>query len=416
MTLARWQATIQDDEGNVISGASVEVRREISGSPLASLFSDRDGLVSIGNPTVSDADGFAAFHVAGGAYRITVTSGTFTRVLRYVAIGLAAESDASVPGFRYNFDNGVNDADPGAGLFRFNNSTPALATKVFISETTADGVNIAAVLALLDAKSRLLFQASDGSALLLAAVSGAVVDDGAYRDVTITVTTATAAGTFVQNAAFGLVILQNGADGDVSSAAGSTTGNLARFSDTSGNAIEDAGVNVTTVGAGKQTIWVPATAMKARTVGPSAGAFSAGSTEFDYFAFDAATIEDATFNVAMPKSWNEGSISYQVYWMHPATTTNFQVVWSMYAQCYSNDEAISGVAYSTIDDKTDTGGTTNDLYISDESNSVSISGVEGDLVNFIIRRLATSGSDTLAVDAYLIGVKVFFTTNANTDA
>lgn len=167
---------------------------------------------------------------------------------------------------------------------------------------------------------------------------------------------------------------------------------------------------------GKQTIWVPAAAMKKRSTGPSSGAFSAGSTEFDYFAFDAGTAEDATFTVAMPKSWDEGSVSFQVYWLHPATVTNFGVVWQGFVKAYSNDDAIDGASYTTIASVTDTGGTTSDLYISDESAATAVgSAAEGDLLNFIIRRLATDGSDTLAVDAYLIGVKILFTTNAVTD-
>lgn len=93
MTLAIHQFTVTDAAGNVLPGASVEVRREVSGAPLASLFADREGVTSSGNPFFADADGFAAFHVAGGAYRITVTKGTFFRVLRYVAIGRAAETD-----------------------------------------------------------------------------------------------------------------------------------------------------------------------------------------------------------------------------------------------------------------------------------------------------------------------------------
>ena len=90
---ARWQATIVDDAGNVIPAASIEVRREIGGQPLAPLYSDRLGATPIGNPFDADADGFAAFHVAGGAYQIVATSGVFSRTWRYVAIGTAAELD-----------------------------------------------------------------------------------------------------------------------------------------------------------------------------------------------------------------------------------------------------------------------------------------------------------------------------------
>ena len=93
-TLARWQRTIADNAGNVLPNASIEVRREVPGQPLVPLFSDRDGLVPINNPFNADADGFVAFHAAGGVYQITATSGAFSRTWRYVGIGAAAEFDA----------------------------------------------------------------------------------------------------------------------------------------------------------------------------------------------------------------------------------------------------------------------------------------------------------------------------------
>jgi hypothetical protein len=97
VALARWQATIVDSAGNVQAGASVTVQREVIGSPLANLFEDRDGLVPTGNPITADADGFAFFHVAGGAYRVTASKGGFTREWRYVALGTLAEQDSEAP-------------------------------------------------------------------------------------------------------------------------------------------------------------------------------------------------------------------------------------------------------------------------------------------------------------------------------
>lgn len=93
MVLARWQATIVDDAGNVQDAASVEVRHETGGAPLATIYSDRDGTTPISNPLTTGSDGFAAFHVAGGAYKITATKGAFSRQWRYVGIGTAAEND-----------------------------------------------------------------------------------------------------------------------------------------------------------------------------------------------------------------------------------------------------------------------------------------------------------------------------------
>lgn len=93
MALARWQATITDAAGNVLPGASVEVRREDTGGLIA-LYSDRAGAVVLGNPFQADERGYAFFHAPGGAYRITATLGNQERIWRYVALGLAGEVDS----------------------------------------------------------------------------------------------------------------------------------------------------------------------------------------------------------------------------------------------------------------------------------------------------------------------------------
>ena len=92
-TLARWQATIVDGAGNIQPGAFIEVRRDVPGQPLVSLFSDRAGASPLTNPFNADEEGFAAFHVTGGVYKITATRGGFSRTWRYVAIGTTAEND-----------------------------------------------------------------------------------------------------------------------------------------------------------------------------------------------------------------------------------------------------------------------------------------------------------------------------------
>ena len=92
MALGRWTGTVQDEQGNAVAGALIEVRRESSGA-LEPLFSDRDGTVGLANPfTASDATIF--FHAAGGAFRVKATLGGFERIWRYVGVGTAGELDA----------------------------------------------------------------------------------------------------------------------------------------------------------------------------------------------------------------------------------------------------------------------------------------------------------------------------------
>lgn len=118
MSVARYDLTVTDEQGNVVPGASVEVRSEIPGAPLATLYSDRAGTTPIANPATTDAHGDVGFHVIGGAYKITVTSGILTKTRRYVPIGLAQESDIQPDGITQRYHTaagtvevGVDDAD-----------------------------------------------------------------------------------------------------------------------------------------------------------------------------------------------------------------------------------------------------------------------------------------------------------------
>jgi len=95
MRKARWQTTIVDNEGNIVPGAAVEVRREVPGLPLATVYADREGTVVLPQPIIADEEGYVAFHADGGAYRIKVVSENYESEWPYVPIGLGAESDFS---------------------------------------------------------------------------------------------------------------------------------------------------------------------------------------------------------------------------------------------------------------------------------------------------------------------------------
>lgn len=98
MTLARFDRTVTDSQGDVVSGATVTVRADIPGQPLAQLYSDRDGTTPLGNPITTDANGDFGFYVGGGFYQIVVVAGIDTKTLRYVGIGLAQGSDVITSG------------------------------------------------------------------------------------------------------------------------------------------------------------------------------------------------------------------------------------------------------------------------------------------------------------------------------
>jgi hypothetical protein len=172
---------------------------------------------------------------------------------------------------------------------------------------------------------------------------------------------------------------------------------------------------------GKHAVYIAAGSMLPSVTGGCAPlarvASAANQPDISSLYFDATTEEYAQFNFRMPKSWNEGTITFAPIWSHAATVTNFGVVWSLQAVATSDDDAIA-VAYGTAQTSTDTGGTTNDQYTGPESSAITIAGTPAaeDMVRFRIFRTPTNGSDTMTIDARLEGITVYMTTDAETDA
>jgi hypothetical protein len=425
MVLARWQSTIVDTAGNIQPGASVRVEAELPGSPLASLYSDRAGTVAIGNPTTADSAGYVGFHLVGGAYKITATLAGFSQTFRYVAIGRAQESDALSTGVRYRFDSSVVDADPGAGLFRFNNATLASVTSLFIDLLSDDAVDLTAVLDSWDDggastnRGTITVEQSGTGAFFIATVTGSVAAPAGYRKVVVT--PIATSGTFAVGQITSLQFTRSGIDatGDVNGPASATADDIATYNGTTGKLIKDSGKTITTVGAGKQTIWVPAAAMvpTSGAAGPTLQTIAINQLTVSHLLFDPTGFESAHFQIPMPKSWNVGQFSFQAVWSHAATTVNFGVMWQLTAVSLSDTDSIT-TAISDGASQVDTGGTTDALYISPESSPFSLSspaGAANDIQFFRAGRLAADAADTLAIDARLLGFKIFYTTNANTD-
>lgn len=170
---------------------------------------------------------------------------------------------------------------------------------------------------------------------------------------------------------------------------------------------------------GQHTIWVPASAMTPATTNGAAPGTAETTTNkvmVKTLDFDASTEEFAQFMIQMPKSWNEGTLITQALWTHGSTTTNFGVVWGVEAVAFANDDALD-TAWGTEVDTADTGGTTDDVYIAPESSAVTVAGSPGaeELVAFRITRVVGNASDTMAVDAKLIGLKIHYTVDIGTD-
>ena len=132
------------------------------------------------------------------AYSLYAIFRDFAREINYSE----REGSASL---RYVIDTAsVADADPGAGILRFNNATQASATTLFIDNATEDATSVATFLADLPASGWiLLVQASEKTRWHLYKWS-AIVDGTGYRKFTVV---SQAAGLALENGATALVAL-----------------------------------------------------------------------------------------------------------------------------------------------------------------------------------------------------------------
>ena len=230
--------------------------------------------------------------------------------------------------------------------------------------------------------------------------------------------TGAAAATLTTSGAHDLVLDTN---------SGTNSGTITITDGTNGNInIAPNGDGVAQVGgaaikvAGKETIWVPAAAMYGATTNPADAQqveTTATRPDMKVLDFDASTDEFAQFSIAMPKSWNEGTITYQVYWT-PGSTNTGDCIFGLQAVACADNDTID-VAYGTAVTVTDAGiGTVEDQQISSESGAVTVAGspAAGELTYFQLFRDANAGGDTFSADARVLGIKIFFTTDAANDA
>ena len=132
--------------------------------------------------------------------------------------------------------------------------------------------------------------------------------------------------------------------------------------------------------------------------------------------FDKDSDEFAQFTVAFPKSWNEGTITFQVFFTADSTNTG-TTAWGLSGVALAdNDSCNTAFGTQVVATAKAHSGTANDLDVTAESGAVTIAGSPGvdEQVFFQISRDVSA--DDLTADAKLLGVKLFFTTDAANDA
>ena len=172
--------------------------------------------------------------------------------------------------------------------------------------------------------------------------------------------------------------------------------------------------------AGTETIFIPSTAMygtetngaDSQTVEPTAT-----RPDLKVLDFDASTQEYAQFAIAMPKSWNLGTVTFQAFWS-PSNTDTGNCIFGLQGVGVANDDT-ADIAFGTAAEVTDAGGgAVEDVLVTSASSAITIAGTpaDDDYTFFQVYRDAADGSDTFTGDARLLGIKLFYTTDAANDA
>jgi hypothetical protein len=167
--------------------------------------------------------------------------------------------------------------------------------------------------------------------------------------------------------------------------------------------------------AGTETIWIPAAALSNPSATATYQVVTFGTNgAIPVWTVDPSTNEYLYFTVGMPKSWDEGTVNYQVLWANTAGGSG-NVVWTLELGAFGDSDALTNTFGAA--NITDAADTADDLSISSASSAITVGGTpaESDMVRAVFFRAATNGSDTYASDCHILGVRLFFTSNAAND-
>lgn len=149
---------------------------------------------------------------------------------------------------------------------------------------------------------------------------------------------------------------------------------------------------------------------------------TAGRPEVRSLDFDPTTREYAQWTFAFPNRYDLSTVNFQAYWSHASGNTAGLdgVAWGLSAVAISADEGIDTFFGTEIVVGVDSTQSADDLWVSAKSAAVTIAGspADSDLVWFRISRVtgSTSPLDDLDIDAKLLGIRIYWTSDTLNDA
>ena len=169
---------------------------------------------------------------------------------------------------------------------------------------------------------------------------------------------------------------------------------------------------------GKMAMHIPASAMLARaTSGAGSSTYDSGSNDLTLGTgdFDTGAAEYMQVELIMPKSWDRGTVTARFYWTATGGGSTQTVRWTIAGVAASDGDSLN-VAAGTAVYVDDTWQANNTLHVTAETGAMTIAGSPAaeDLVVLQIGR--DIANDNMGGDARLIGIALFITLNAATDA
>jgi hypothetical protein len=142
---------------------------------------------------------------------------------------------------------------------------------------------------------------------------------------------------------------------------------------------------------------------------------TAGRPDMVVLDFDSSSDEHAQFNIAFPKAWNGGTVTFQLFWTSTASDTG--TVGFQLQGVAASDNTTIDVAYGQGQLCADAAqGAAEELYVSPVSSAITIAGSPGDNELVFFQLFRDVSQDAMEEDCRILGIKIFYTTDALNDA